>query len=570
MTDKRSEVLLLALVLVLAAALRSWGIGFGLPYVLHQDEPIIVNHALAYGSGDLNPHFFIIPPFASYLVFACYAVYYLLGNISGMFPGPENFAVSFFSDPTAFYYIARVVLGFIPSVLSVWLVWMLHKRLFGGRGPLFAAVLTAVSFLAVVNAHYAYVDNMMVFFVLAVYLAMTGMMARPSLMRYVVCGALLGLAVSVKYNSAILAVPFFIAHVAAKYDVPKKRSIFLDKYLWMAVLAGLAAFVITNPFAVLDWRAFLFGGLGKIRHEYIGWTHHLSYSVSEGIGGSFLVTALAGSLIVFFREKKIKALFFLSFPVVFYIHLVLGSQQFSRYALPLIPFIAISTSYLIFAFLAPAAKNRFVRAVVYGIAVMLAVPTAVKSITADMLFTAGDTRAVSAEWIEKNIPQGTTIAVDHTAFRPCIFQAREQILEKQGLINAEKGLDRLKDKKIDYMLKAAESKKAYNVYFMKGGARSVQFLSEAPSIDPDMKALRDNGIEYVVVNYNDRSPVKESFLKALAEKASIIKTFSPYRDNAVRAPYDGTDMTFMAIGTKELLSRRLTGPCLVIYKMRNT
>src|SRR3989344_5891622 len=47
--------------------LRIWGLNFGLPYQFHQDEPIVVNHALAYGAGDLNPHFFIIPPLASYI-----------------------------------------------------------------------------------------------------------------------------------------------------------------------------------------------------------------------------------------------------------------------------------------------------------------------------------------------------------------------------------------------------------------------------------------------------------------------------------------------------------------------
>ncbi|MEA3488885.1 MAG: hypothetical protein U9R44_00880, partial [Candidatus Omnitrophota bacterium] len=65
---------LIAAVILAGILLRVWGLGFGLPFQLHNDEPIIVNHAVAYGTGDLNPHFFIIPPLCSYLLFMCYGV----------------------------------------------------------------------------------------------------------------------------------------------------------------------------------------------------------------------------------------------------------------------------------------------------------------------------------------------------------------------------------------------------------------------------------------------------------------------------------------------------------------
>ena len=66
--DRNSLILLL--ILAFAFFLRIWGVHFGLPYAYHADEPIVIHHALAYGSGDLNPHFFNIPPLVSYLLFA--------------------------------------------------------------------------------------------------------------------------------------------------------------------------------------------------------------------------------------------------------------------------------------------------------------------------------------------------------------------------------------------------------------------------------------------------------------------------------------------------------------------
>ncbi|MBU9889857.1 MAG: hypothetical protein KTQ49_08335, partial [Candidatus Omnitrophica bacterium] len=56
------ETFVLTGILALAFAVRAFGVPFGLPYLYHADEPVVVNHALAYGTGDLHPRFFNIPP----------------------------------------------------------------------------------------------------------------------------------------------------------------------------------------------------------------------------------------------------------------------------------------------------------------------------------------------------------------------------------------------------------------------------------------------------------------------------------------------------------------------------
>ena len=96
---------LIIIIIILGFVLRIWGINFGLPHQLHQDEPIVVNHALAYGTGDLNPHFFKIPPLASYILFLLYGCYSIIGKIIGVFNGMDDFALSFFKDPSVFYII---------------------------------------------------------------------------------------------------------------------------------------------------------------------------------------------------------------------------------------------------------------------------------------------------------------------------------------------------------------------------------------------------------------------------------------------------------------------------------
>src|SRR3989338_5696232 len=91
--------------------LRLVGVQFGLPDIYHADEPIIVNHAVQYGSWDFNPHFFWIPPLTSYLLFIAYGFYFLFGVVVGWFSSLEDFKVLFLADPTSFYLIARGLFG---------------------------------------------------------------------------------------------------------------------------------------------------------------------------------------------------------------------------------------------------------------------------------------------------------------------------------------------------------------------------------------------------------------------------------------------------------------------------
>ena len=76
----------LAGVLLLALALRLWGLDFGLPYIKHPDEPYWVNAALKIvKTGDLNPHTFIYPSLLLYVNSLAYLVYFAIGRAFGVF-----------------------------------------------------------------------------------------------------------------------------------------------------------------------------------------------------------------------------------------------------------------------------------------------------------------------------------------------------------------------------------------------------------------------------------------------------------------------------------------------------
>lgn len=558
-------------IIVLGFILRIWGINFGLPFYLHQDEPIVVNHAFAYGAGDFNPHFFIIPPLCSYILFACYAILFIIGKLTCLFGGTEDFALLFISNPSVFYVIGRIILGVIPATISIYLVYFLYKKLFSDRGACFAAAIYSFSFLTVVNGHYAYLDNLMVLFVLLAFLFLIKMIEKPILKNYLFSAIFIGLAASTKYNAILLLVSFYVAHLMViKEHKFSKINFILDRRLWIACLFIITTFALTNPFSILDWNLFFASITGKIRHTYIGWSHHIKYSLFEGVGPVLTVIGIAGLFVMFLKEKKAKIILFLSFPVLFYVHLVFCSQAFSRYVLPLIPFISIGAAYFIYVVLFRNNNKRSADVFVLFLSCILVISTLIKAIKADMLFSGPDTRSVSANWIMKNLPQGTKIAVDHTSFRPQIMQSEEQLIEKYKITNSQQGLEDLKNKKLELMIKSVKCGKPYNVYFLTAKVEERgQFLSTVPAISYSIKDLKDKKIEYVVLNYFSTNEDKKNFMRDIKEKADLIIAFSPYYDGKIRESYEDIDRTFMPIISKEIFNVKMTGPCIEIYKLRS-
>ena len=90
------DLILIFIILSAALALRLLGIDFGLPYVFDPDEAVIVNHAVAFGRGDLNPHYFNYPSLFMYIMFVIYGLIYVVGWLTGIFASTVDFARLFF------------------------------------------------------------------------------------------------------------------------------------------------------------------------------------------------------------------------------------------------------------------------------------------------------------------------------------------------------------------------------------------------------------------------------------------------------------------------------------------
>lgn len=561
----RSDRIIFAAMILAALALRMWGIGFGLPFQFHQDEPIIVNHALAYGAGDLNPHFFNIPPLTSYLLFAVYAVLFLAGKAAGAWASSGDFALRFFSSPATFYIVGRFFIGVVPGMASIILVCRLASRLFSERVCLFASAVMALAFLNVANSHYIYTDMLLVALILAAYLSFFRMYEAPSMRNYILAGIFVGLAAAVKYNGIFLIFTYIVAHFLAARKEAKPGA----GKLLAGGLSVAAAFLAANPFALIDPLGFwATSSTQSVVFGYAGWAHHMFYSLAEGMSLPLVIMGIAGLAVISLSGDRGKI--FVSFPVLFYVILVFRSQQFSRYVLPLVPFLAIGAAYLAFQAAPHVVRTPFARKFISASAVILLLPTAVKSVKADVIFSSVDTRIEAADWIRKNLSPGTNIACDSTVFRPALKQPYSQLEEKRKVLAAQPGLEGLKSRKLGLLMETTDKNdKGYPLYFMfEAPATQGQFLDTVPAISFDLAALRGKGIEYVVINGQVTNAAKDTLVKEMEKSASIAVEVSPYFDGRYRISSDAVDATCIPIAGKELFSRKSSGPALRIYRIK--
>lgn len=524
-----------------AAVIRLWGIGFGL---FHADEPIVVNHALAYGTGDFHPHFFAIPPLVSYLLFFLYGIFFMAGKIFGFFSGLEAFQALFVHKPLIFYALGRLVFGALLGTATVAFLYFFAKKFFSRNVAALAALFLAVNFLHARDSHYLYVDILMTLTVWAVVYCAMKIYERGELRYFLWAGAWLGAAVATKYNAAIVAPTIAVATFLSKRP-----------FRYLIAVAGLSGFVYfaLNPFSILDLGFFLKTFMKQAAAESpVGAGHHFFYSLVGSGGWGLLILALWGVVRCGFQDFK-KAFTLFLFPVLFFVSLAVFSQHHERYVLPMIPFVCLAAGIgagEIFS------KNKFVGSALIAVAVVFPL---LKSIQADRLFTEPDTTEQMTRWVEKNIPAGEKIAFDHSFYRPALQRSANQ----WEVISSANPQAQLKNRL--FQKHADPSRPDYQLFFLWDQPNTA-FSSVQPVLAFDIPELKERGIHYVTFHAGV-NPEHEAFHEELKRQGKLMWRATPYRDDGKIRSEDRFSLTCAAYSWRELFSRKSFGPVMEIYAL---
>lgn len=408
----------LGLILLLALALRLWGLTFGLPYVIQPDEPSVEARVLhMWTAGDLNPHYYVYPSlYYDLQAFLAFAV----GHVAGLFE-PDVLQHPLAHQPL--FYLAGRTLTAVMGTLTVLVVYLVGRTL-STRIGLIAGLFLAVTAQHVQQSHYITVDApTSLFTALAALFALRALRDRDVLRNVILGGIAAGLAAGTKYNAGVaIVLPVAAALFAGRSWAWRLRASLL------AALAAAITFVVTTPYALLDrggpGRPWPFlNSLQVVAHHYDSghpgaegndnalW--YINYLAHDGMVGLLTVLALVGMAVVLVRFRR-PGIVLLLFTVAYYALLCATYVRFDRNLLPLLPFLAVLAAVAANALIAPLAvllRNRNAAyAAVLGFA---SLPSAGVAMQADFAISHPFTEQVAVAWADAHLPRHATIAIEN-------------------------------------------------------------------------------------------------------------------------------------------------------------
>lgn len=424
-TARSSVWLVLAVILLFALVIRAYGTNYGLPYVYHPDEPAIVERALQIErSSDLNPHWFNYP---TLYIYAQTLLIVILRPIVRAWAGWRGITLDLLAWQGIIYQAGRLLTALIGTA-TVAVVYGIGRRLFNRRVGLWAAFILATTALHIEHSHYITTDVPAAFFVaLCLYFAARALEDHP--LRYLMLSALMaGFAAGAKYNAGLVLVTTGVAFLATR----RSWKELVDPALILVPLAALGGFLLSTPYALLDYDTFNKGVQAEIEHYRTGhqgaegsdnWRWFALYLYGEGMGHVLAAVTAASVLFALIRRTR-RDLLLLLFPLLYYWLISAQRVRFARNMMPLLPFLAVLAARLVYAVLRDMAAHipwahlrrplpALMRgAAVLAVAVLLVSGPVRQQIRYDILLTQPDTRTIAKMWIEENIPTGARIAFE--------------------------------------------------------------------------------------------------------------------------------------------------------------
>jgi len=409
-------------VLVVALAVRLWGLGFGLPFAnARPDEPALAGPAVQFLSGDLRPPYFMYPTFLMYVVSLLYFLYWALGRSFTGYATLAAFADSRRQSLAPFFYLSRGVSA-VMGTLTVWWTYDLARRVFDDTVAIVAALFLALAFLHVRDSHFGVTDVTMASLIVLTVREIVRWHQTGDPWRAAAAGLAGGLATSTKYNGLGVYVPFAVATVQRAVET---RSAFRAEWrglaLGTAIFAAVfvVAFLAGSPYIAIDWPRFLrdvadqqnifIQGQGMAATR--GWWHHARVTLPAALGWPIYVSGAIGAgwlLATRLRQSAVVV----AFPLAYYAVAGSGYTVFARYMIPALPFVCLTAAWLVVTLVRAAvpATAPARRRVAIAIAAVLAVaPPAWKVVQIDRLLARTDNRVIASEALASLIPPENTV-----------------------------------------------------------------------------------------------------------------------------------------------------------------
>ena len=411
-------VIAISLVVIAGAAIRIYNIDFGLPLNFHPDEVPKVNaiermHAKFVQGlpNPFDPEYFLHPSLLLYST-------YLMGTILKFL----NFAGDF-RELTC---LGGRLVSFFAGVLSIYLVYYIGKKLFTKMTGLMAAMFLAFSPLHITCSRYLKEDSLLVCFFLLTVVFIIKSVKENKIRYYFVAAIMAGMSCATKYTGLLSIGLLFSAPFFANKEfslIPNGRYF---RYFFLVILLVPITFITFTPYSVLNFDKFSEDFESERVHAQKGhtvvitanseyWMYHFRESITPNFSYPLACLTILG-LGFLLRRRRMEDLYLVGLFFFFYIPIEYvkskPAPQPERYILPCIPFLTVAGAEIIRVI--SRTKGAFVAYLLFFATLFFPFNRSI-NLASELK---PDTRELMADWINKNVPKGSTICIDWKRYGP--------------------------------------------------------------------------------------------------------------------------------------------------------
>jgi len=401
---------------VMATALRLWGLKWGLPdathlFSYHPDEYHSLRGLLSLAIyGDLNPHFFNYGSLYLYLVAAAGVIAHprvLLSLTDQSFP-----------EALRVWTLDARVVSVIAGVVTVLVIYLLARLIWGTRPATLSALLLALVPLHVLNSHYGTVDVTQALFITLALLFSLRLMRSGRWQDCAWAGAMTGLAASAKYNGIAVVIAPLAAVLLAGGGAERARwHLGVGKKILIVLGCALLAFALTSPFTFLAWSEAKADIAYELEHMRIGEPWEVAAEPSALLfhaknllipgAGPVAVLAVIGVVMAFTRRRR-ELLPIALFAIVWTVMIGTAQVRYARYEVSLLPALIILGTVPIAGLLS---GRRWHRGGGYVLAALCLVPAVYWSVQTCAGLAQLDPRGDALETIRRITPEDANIGL---------------------------------------------------------------------------------------------------------------------------------------------------------------
>ncbi len=528
-------------IIIFSFLIRLIGITYGLPYSYYTDEYKVVNYALKFGSGDLNPHFFEYPSLYLYFMFFVYGINFVILKILGVVESVSDYAVLYIKNPTIFYLLGRIFSVLFGTAVVI-MIGIVANKIFNRKVARISMLLFSVIPSIILSCKVVGIEMALIFVSLLYFYYVIKIYEENKNFYYYIAGILLGIATSLKY------LPIMFVFLVPYVSWVKTKKL-MTKNVFVFFLLVIVFFIIGTPFSVLDYKTFvkdikalmvytldsevpnfIFRMFSVVKHYLF-----INNQAAEKIPflGILGYVGLITSFLEYIKKKETKL--FLLFSCIIVNMIVVSRHYFSakRFLFISFPYFVILSSWILVKIYE---KNKTVFTLLLSLAF---IPSFIETVILNYTFSQKDTRTAALEWIEKNIPYGEKILIDRYPNSPPLKMTKSQL---ERLYKKAVELNHYKKEYFYWQLKAHPAEnygyEIYEVYHplheigtIKHQVEEAQKVRELVDVSVGVEELKKLRIKYFVYNSYSAETTKEpqikKFYQEVEEKTKLIAEFKP-------------------------------------------